>query len=285
MVLGFRVLHECEKSGLFKAVAFSLFVRVLLATQGHSGMGISPMFGDYEAQRHWLEITLNLPLRDWYQHTSMNDLQYWGLDYPPLTAYVSWFFAYIARNVFGLEGLVSLTDSRGYEAWDGKLFMRGSVLVCDMALLLPVLLLLVDRVWNVHHDRRPSKLADMTNFGRNLYEWGMLLFYLTCTLSPCLVLIDHGHFQYNGVCIGLALMGALCLVEGKDILGSIFFCLSLNFKQMALYYAPVFFFSLLKKCLDQGSIGGFLAKLIPIGLTVICTFALMWVPFCLHAGE
>jgi alpha-1,3-glucosyltransferase len=44
------------------------------------------MFGDYEAQRHWMELTIHLPLRRWYTY----DLQYWGLDYPPLTAYVSW---------------------------------------------------------------------------------------------------------------------------------------------------------------------------------------------------
>lgn len=43
------------------------------------------MFGDFEAQRHWMEITLNLPTKQWYFY----DLQYWGLDYPPLTAWVS----------------------------------------------------------------------------------------------------------------------------------------------------------------------------------------------------
>ncbi len=44
------------------------------------------MYGDYEAQRHWMELTIHLPTRRWYTY----DLQYWGLDYPPLTAYVSW---------------------------------------------------------------------------------------------------------------------------------------------------------------------------------------------------
>jgi alpha-1,3-glucosyltransferase len=44
------------------------------------------MFGDYEAQRHWMELTIHLPFRQWYTY----DLPYWGLDYPPLTAYVSW---------------------------------------------------------------------------------------------------------------------------------------------------------------------------------------------------
>ncbi len=49
------------------------------------------MFGDYEAQRHWLEVTLHLPVKEWYYH----DLPYWGLDYPPLTAYVSYIWGYM----------------------------------------------------------------------------------------------------------------------------------------------------------------------------------------------
>jgi ALG6, ALG8 glycosyltransferase family len=52
---------------------------------GHSS---PPMYGDFEAQRHWMEITLHLPLKQWYYY----DLQWWGLDYPPLTAYISYVF-------------------------------------------------------------------------------------------------------------------------------------------------------------------------------------------------
>ena len=53
-------------------------------------MGTPPMYGDYEAQRHWMEVTTALPRGDWYRQTAENDLLYWGLDYPPLTAYVSY---------------------------------------------------------------------------------------------------------------------------------------------------------------------------------------------------
>lgn len=70
------------------------------------------MFGDFEgnkivnfvyfickiylsAQRHWMEITLNLEKKDWYKNTSDNDLNYWGLDYPPLTAYHSYIMGYM----------------------------------------------------------------------------------------------------------------------------------------------------------------------------------------------
>lgn len=49
------------------------------------------MFGDYEAQRHWMEITTYTPIGDWYRNTTTNDLLYWGLDYPPLS--------YLLKNI------------------------------------------------------------------------------------------------------------------------------------------------------------------------------------------
>lgn len=30
-----------------------------------TGEGDAPKFGDYEAQRHWMEVTVNLPIKDW----------------------------------------------------------------------------------------------------------------------------------------------------------------------------------------------------------------------------
>ena len=30
-----------------------------------TGEGKGPMFGDYEAQRHWMEITYHLPVEEW----------------------------------------------------------------------------------------------------------------------------------------------------------------------------------------------------------------------------
>jgi len=57
-----------------------------LMANDHLGFQIPPMHGDFEAQRHWMELTIHLPMSKWYTY----DLQYWGLDYPPLTAYHSW---------------------------------------------------------------------------------------------------------------------------------------------------------------------------------------------------
>ena len=31
-----------------------------------AGAGDAPKFGDYEAQRHWMEITMHTPVSDWW---------------------------------------------------------------------------------------------------------------------------------------------------------------------------------------------------------------------------
>ncbi|KAJ3537478.1 hypothetical protein NMY22_g5579 [Coprinellus aureogranulatus] len=77
------------------AVAFAVLLKVCIGVGSYSGEGTPPMYGDYEAQRHWMELTQHLPFREWYTY----DLQYWGLDYPPLTAYHSWLCGFIGSLI------------------------------------------------------------------------------------------------------------------------------------------------------------------------------------------
>ena len=43
----------------------TVIIKLGVALFPYSGKNHSPMFGDYEAQRHWMEITVNLPIQDW----------------------------------------------------------------------------------------------------------------------------------------------------------------------------------------------------------------------------
>ena len=105
-----------DASGAVLCVFFAaVLFRSCVSLHGYSGEGVPPMYGDYEAQRHWMEVTVNLPPRAWYVHGADNDLQYWGLDYPPLSAYLSWLLGLVARWC-GLPELVALHDSRGHES-------------------------------------------------------------------------------------------------------------------------------------------------------------------------
>ncbi|VDO95417.1 unnamed protein product [Soboliphyme baturini] len=77
----------------------AVLFRWAVAVGPYSGENKPPMFGDYEAQRHWMEITTNLPITHWYRNGTNNDLLYWGLDYPPLTAYHMWILGKIYNCV------------------------------------------------------------------------------------------------------------------------------------------------------------------------------------------
>ena len=80
-------------------ILFGLVLRAMTSFHPHSGQGKPPLFGDYEAQRHWQEITVNLPIQKWYFNGTDNDLLYWGLDYPPLTAYHSFLVGLVSKRL------------------------------------------------------------------------------------------------------------------------------------------------------------------------------------------
>ena len=216
-----------------------------------------------------------------YQNSTSNDLLYWGLDYPPLTAYVSYAFGLVAHRI--LPELVELYGifpclffisyrfvlfrevSRGYETPEGKTFMRATVLLCDLIILIPAFF--------------SATIHFMKGRGSDTSQYTALV--TACCLAPPLILIDNGHFQYNGVCIGLAILAVDAILSDKYVIGSILFCLSLNFKQMALYYSPVFFFVLLRKCFERQDSLARISTFATIGVTVVLSFAVMWFPFCL----
>ncbi|KAF7977800.1 hypothetical protein HWV62_2711 [Athelia sp. TMB] len=187
------------------------------------GQDTPPMYGDYEAQRHWMELTINLPLRQWYTY----DLQYWGLDYPPLTA-----GSRINPTWFALDA------SRGIETPESKIYMRATVLVLDALIYIPALVMFVS-AWQGSRSLRTQNFA-----------------LLVLLLQPALLLVDFGHFQYNSVMLGFTLLAMNFFATGHDVLGALCFVLSLGFKQMALYYAPAIGSYLLGKCVYLGTLEG-----------------------------
>lgn len=240
-------------------VLSALIVRWSVSLGPYSGKGKPPMFGDYEAQRHWMEITFNLPIHEWYMNSTNNDLLYWGLDYPPLTAYHSWLCGFVAHKIN--PDWVALNSSRGYESAEHQLFMRYTALIADMVIYFPAVFVFCFVC-----------LSNKSAVEKALVSAVMLLY-------PGLLLIDHGHFQYNSVSLGFALWGVVGLATNHDLLGSIAFSLALNYKQMELYHALPFFCYLLGTALKMQSKIGVIVKVIKLGVVVIATFVLCWFPF------
>ncbi|XP_078160065.1 ALG6, ALG8 glycosyltransferase family [Carex rostrata] len=242
---------------------FSLLVRVIVSLGPYSGQGTPPNFGDYEAQRHWMEITLHLSPSDWYRNSSDNDLLYWGLDYPPLSAYQSRVHGLILNA--SLPESVALRTSRGFESHASKLVMRWTVLLSDLAVFFPAALYFL---WAYSR----SNSGEMRSL---MWLLSMIL------LNPCLVLIDHGHFQYNCISLGLTLGAVAAIFSNNDIVGSILFTLAINHKQMSLYYAPAFFGHLLGKCFKRKYS---ILHAMKLGFVVLATFSLVWWPY-IHSLE
>ena len=179
-----------------------------------------------------MELTLHTPLSQWYTHTKLNDLQYWGLDYPPLTAFQSWLCGVWMRSVEPAS--VALTTSRGWESYRSKLAMRFTVIVSDLLFTLPAVHLFV----RAFYGREKGG-----NGARNAWATALIL------LAPGPILIDHGHFQYNNWSLGLTTYAVAAILHGKHVCGSVLFTLSLCHKQMSLYHAPAFFAHLFGRCL------------------------------------
>ena len=99
-------------------------------------------------------------------------------------------------------------------------------------------------------------------------------------LQPALILIDHGHFQYNCVSLGLTFWAVLAVTTDYDVIGSILFTSALNYKQMELYHAMPFFCYLLGKLFASPQSKNERAKkFLLLGLAVIGTFVVCWLPF------
>lgn len=79
-----------------------------------------------------------------YVNSSKNDLNYWGLDYPPLTAYHSLVGGVVAACLN--PDWVALNDSRGYESYEHKLYMRYTVIVADILVFFTAVLCYVSKL-------------------------------------------------------------------------------------------------------------------------------------------
>lgn len=184
--------------GIPLAVAFIL-LRAAVGLHPHSGEGTPPMYGDYEAHRHWMELTAALPPRDWYEAGPSNDLGYWGLDYPPLMAWASRAAAPLVAAADG-AALTPGRLSRGYESPASRAAMRAVALGADAVAVLPPLLAAPRLLRG-----RPARAV-----------WAGWALGAAVAACPAAVLVDHGHYQFNGVPSGLLLAALVAWEVGGD---------------------------------------------------------------------
>ncbi|KAG9510323.1 Dolichyl pyrophosphate Man9GlcNAc2 alpha-1,3-glucosyltransferase, partial [Fragariocoptes setiger] len=255
-------------------ICIALLLRYLVSRFPHSGQDRPPLFGDYEAQRHWMEITINFKPTEWYKNSTDNDLQYWGLDYPPLTAY-HMLFSGVVSNLFNASW-TELHHSRGMDSYEHKLFMRSTVLISDLMSFMPAVIYYFSQTSSQssvvklnHQQQQPTPDHSVNNF----------LFTIFALIYPAQILIDHGHFQYNCVFMGLVIWAVILVGRQRYLSASLIFSLALNYKQMSLYYSLSFFWYLLSVTIRRRPISRAIFQLATISLTVLITFIICWSPF------
>lgn len=199
-----------------------------------------------------MELTTNLPISQWYFH----DLEWWGLDYPPLTAYHSWLLGKVGALIN--PDWFALFSSRGLEDPDLKIFMRATVIVSEYFTYIPAAVVFV---------RRFSRISGVSN-------WTSSVALVAILMQPSTILIDHIHFQYNTVMLGLVLASMSSMLAERYMWSAVFFVGALGFKQMALYYAFSVFAYLLGRCVFPLNFG----RLIVLTLVTLVSFAILVLP-------
>lgn len=271
----YDLLHVFERApdqwaARYILILSAIILRGAVGLGPWSGKGEKPINGDFEAQRHWMEITTHLPINQWYFY----DLQYWGLDYPPITAYHLWLCGVIG-NVIDSRWF-ELDASRGIETSAIKTFMRYTSLISELVVLFPAILQLVSLLGG-----KKLKLGRM----HQIVVIAMIIY------QPPLILIDHGHFQFNSVMLGFFLYSVSELIKDNLLMASVWFVASILFKQMSLYYSPYIFFYILSKLFTPKpklaqTIASFdFAKFIAVGATVVASIAAVLIPFFIAAQD
>eukprot|EP00804_Cyclotella_cryptica_P022787 CCRYP_005002-RA/>CCRYP_005002-RA protein AED:0.05 eAED:0.05 QI:169/1/1/1/0.33/0.5/4/1137/529 len=216
---------------------------------------------DFDVHRNWLAITRHLPLSSWY----FEDLQgrtVHTLDYPPGFAW----FEYFLSNNFVTTSLVGsgwlddkcldlLPDDDNVPSERCVTFQRCTVILSDVILFFGAYF--VARSTNLNVPK-----------GVDVEEASALTFLLIAT-NPGLIVLDHIHFQYNGMLLGLLLCSVACIIRGApkdttavqvknsnerraasnqmwELSGAALFALLLAMKHLYVTLAPLFFVHLLR---------------------------------------
>lgn len=197
----------------------SLALKLLLSVGYHST--------DFDVHRNWLAITYNLPISKWYiENTSQ-----WTLDYPPFFAYFEWVLANFVPDFVKNDGCLKIVE-KGLYSLPTILFQRLSVIVSEIVLF-------VSLQWYIDSSKTYTEARRAFVVASSL------------VLSPGLLIIDHIHFQYNGMLYGILVLMINSARLEKYLMCGFWFSILICFKHIYLYLAPaVFIFLLRAYCLD-----------------------------------
>ncbi|CEG45503.1 probable dolichyl pyrophosphate glc1man9 c2 alpha--glucosyltransferase [Plasmopara halstedii] len=178
---------------------------------------------DFEVHRNWMSLTHKLPRHMWY-HESTSE---WTLDYPPFFAYFEYALSYAASIVD--DSMLVLSSTPVFSP-SILLFQRLSVIISDVVLFYAL---------NAYCSSLPTLTTSEWAFSKRL------AIMLITVFDAGLLYVDHIHFQYNGMLLGLLILSTTKLRLHQDLQGAFLYAVLLMFKHIYLYAAPLYFIYLL----------------------------------------
>lgn len=256
------------------------------------------------------------------------------LDYPPAFALFEKMLSSIAVYIVPLLGdegdgdgdqrcLQLLPDHDNEPSAACVLFQRSTVIVSDLILWLGAYL----ACYAMHHGKGGATVAaaaaakkddngvQSTNTSSkrasSIQNQCTVTSFLLIVFNPGLLWLDHIHFQYNGMLLGILLASLGCLMMGNNhcatstaattaasgeqlqpaslgvglfdlyhLLGAALFALLLNLKHLYLPLAPLYFCYLLERyCLTAKSKRFRFDKFVVLAAVTGTTLVLPWLPF------
>jgi alpha-1,3-glucosyltransferase len=267
---------------------------------------------DFDVHRLWLAITRHLPLDEWYYYDANGTTPH-TLDYPPLFA----FFEYALSNNFITSSLLKYggdgsSSSSASSSWldeeclallpvptsdttmatatassrilkvsDNCIrFHRGTVIISVVVLFVGAYMAataVASTSTTMTTTPTPSEASVTSSITSKSSSWVAFILIVT---NPGLLMLDHVHFQYNGMLLGVLLISISCIVRGAsssesfsspqqqqqqqnhdetqthrnrrqeqlwELLGAGTFASLLALKHLYLTLAPLYFFYLLRR--------------------------------------
>lgn len=97
--------------------------------------------------------------------------------------------------------------------------------------------------------------------------------------NPGLLIVDHIHFQYNGILSGILLLSMARMVEKREIEAAFWFSVLLNMKHIYAYISPAYFVYLLRNhCFDR-HMNFKMKNFVKLSATVVAVFVASFGPF------
>ena len=253
--LSYDHLNNYHKTFLTAAIIILTCIKLFLIPSYRST--------DFDVHRNWLSVTRNLPVSEWYfddnQKTTVHTL-----DYPPLFAFFEaiWsshynpFTNWLLRNKF--------VDSRCFERLPDNdntpseacvFFQRITVILSDLIFIIGACF----SSFCLHSNTETNfTQEDAISTKRFKHLKNAIISTILILFNPGILMLDHVHFQYNGMLLGLLLISIGFMTRGStlpskpsqrinnDIMAAITFALLLTMKHLYLTLAPLYFVYLLR---------------------------------------